>query len=61
METLDLNAYRLNPDLAGILHLRARRARAQAVHNGMLGLLRAIKQRVAAHGVPRLPLAARWG
>lgn len=60
METPTLEQLR-NPDLVGILHARARRARAQALHNGVLRLAAAIRNRFARRSAIRLPFGARWG
>jgi hypothetical protein len=68
METVTLNELRINPELIGILHVRARRARAQAIHNGVLQLATAIGDWLVGRGplrlprsAPRQPLRAHWG
>lgn len=61
MEPLSVNDLRLSPDLVAILHARARRARAQAIHNGVLQLVAAIRDRFAGRGSLRLPFGVHWG
>jgi hypothetical protein len=61
METVTLNQLRINPELIGILQARARRARAQAIHNAVLQLATAIRDRLARRGSLHLPFRAHWG
>lgn len=61
MAALNCNDLRLNPDLVGILHARARRARAQAIHNGVLRLAAALRDRFSSRGAIRLPFGTHWG
>jgi hypothetical protein len=61
MEPLSPVDLRLDPNLVGILQARARRARAQALHNGVLRLAAAIRDRFAGRNATRLPLRAHWG
>lgn len=61
MEPLTVNDLRLSPDLVAILHARARRARAQAIHDGVLQLAAAIRERLAGRASIRLPFGVHWG
>jgi hypothetical protein len=61
MAPLTYQQLQAHPELVDILHTRARRARAQALHDGVLWLAAAIKQRLSGRGSPRLPFRAHWG
>lgn len=61
MEPLTPQQLQINPDLIGILHARARRARAQALHNGVLRLAAMIRDRLAGRRPTRLPFGIHWG
>ena len=52
MKPVTIEAIRIDPEILGVLQARARRARAQAVHNRIVRLIHWLK--------PRIP-ARRWG
>ena len=52
-------SYRLNPETAGLLQARARRARAQAIHNLVVRFLQWLADRVGSKGGH--PFSVRWG
>ena len=59
MNTVNLKSYRLSPETASVLQARARRARAQAMGNLVVRVIRWLSAR--SSGNAGHPFGIKWG
>ena len=60
MTPITIESVRINPEILGVLHTRAKRARAQAMRSLAVRLIEWLGSRASGHA-GRNPSAIRWG